>query len=139
MADTLSDGSTTIELPVDLLWQDEFAWSPIIQSKAYSWTGSLIVESRGKSNGRPMTLVAGDTWGWCDRQVVEDLFAMAKQAGVELVLEYRGETYSVVFDGEAVPVEARPVIDYSDPVSDDQYVLTLRLIQISYEMVAPPS
>ena len=145
MADRLSDDfGNDVQLPTDLLWTDEFAWSPVLQSKAYSLTGALIVEGRGKRNGRPMTLQAGDTWGWCDRQVVEALWEMARVSAsrspaVPLTLVYRGASYGVIFDCEAVPVEARPVIDYYDPDNEDQYVLTLRLLQMSVQPELPPS
>lgn len=45
-----------ITLPATLVWEDEFAWSPISQSIEYSLTGALIVQEATKLAGRDITL-----------------------------------------------------------------------------------
>lgn len=46
-----------ITLPATLVWEDEFAWSPVVQSTEWSLTCALIVQEATKLAGRPITLV----------------------------------------------------------------------------------
>ena len=55
---SLSGGTTTLALPPDLEWQDEFDWTPVEHSTDYSNTGSLIVHEGERQDGRPIIL-----WG----------------------------------------------------------------------------
>lgn len=57
---TLSDGTTTIELPPDLHWRDEFSWTPVEQSTEYSLTGALIVQSGARQAGRRSPYMAAE-------------------------------------------------------------------------------
>ena len=45
-----------IALPNDLLWVDEFKWTPVSSTGSYSLAGSLIIEQGVKLAGRPITL-----------------------------------------------------------------------------------
>ena len=62
---SLSDGTTTLALPPDLEWQDEFDWTPVEHSTDYSNTGSLIVHEGERQDGRPITLFGGTDGHGC--------------------------------------------------------------------------
>mgnify|MGYP006392301455 CR=1 FL=1 len=125
MAHTLTYAATTITLPDDLLWEDEFTWQSVEQRSQYSITGALLVESSVKQAGRSITLRGGMDFAWIDRATLLALQAAAAQPVV------RSEApRNVVFDLERGAIEASPVIDYSDPSADDSYVVTLRYIEV---------
>ena len=127
---TLAYAAVTITLHDDLLWTDEYRWKPIEQKTSYSLTGALLVEAAAKSSGRPITLEGGDAYGWTSRSVVDALMTAAGIAGQQFTLTLRGVAHTVVFDHGAGPVEATPVIDYSNPDAADLYRVTLRFLKV---------
>lgn len=126
---TLAYGATTITISDDMLWVDEYRWQPVEQKRAYTITGALIVESAAKLAGRPITLAGGDTYGWLARSVVDALLTAASIAGQQFTLTLRGTTHTVVFD-QAAPIEAVPVVDYSNPDATDKYIVALRFLKV---------
>lgn len=127
---TLSDGVTTVELDDDLDWANEFNWADVLQTKTYTLTGALLLESAARQAGRQIELRGGDAFGWMLRSAVEQLKTWARLAGQQLTLTLRGTEYTVVFDHEAGCLEARPVVDFSDPEPGDHYVVTLRFLVV---------
>jgi hypothetical protein len=130
VATTITNGATTLTLPDDLSWPDEFAWSAVQASKSFSVAGALLIDRGVKLAGRPITLRGGVDFAWSTRLVAVTLLAWVQQTSPTLTLSYRGVSYSVAFDHTAVPLEVTPVIEYTDPVDADLCTLTLRLIQI---------
>lgn len=132
MSITLADTSTTITLNPDLLWGDELSWHPVEQSVERTVTGALVVDVNSRVGGRPITLSPeDDRSGWMARSVVDALRNWAAVPGKTLTLTLRGTPRTVMFrhhDGAAI--EARPVIHYSDVESEDQYLCTLRLMEV---------
>ncbi len=53
----------TLTLPTDLIWIDEFDWTPVQQTQTYSITGALIIESGVKKAGREITLSGDNSSG----------------------------------------------------------------------------
>jgi len=128
---TLSDGTTTITLPDALMWSDEYAWSAVEQSVSRGLTGSLIVQSGTRVNGRPITLAAvDDSSGWVPRSTVEQVRAWASVAGQTLTLVMRGATRTVLFRHSDGAIQASPVVAYEDDLPTDPYRLTLRFMEI---------
>jgi len=127
---TLTYGATTVTLPDDLLWPDEFTWQKVAQRKVFSLAGSLLVEAGAKAAGRAITLQGSETCAWASRTTVLALKALAEQPGITLTLAFRGTSYSVMVDQEAGGFEATPIADYSDPASADFYFFTLHLVQV---------
>ncbi len=137
---TLTVGSTVYQLGADLLWTDEYSWSPVAQSRQVSLGSSLIVQTMTAAAGRPMTLEGGDRFGWIKRALVDQLFGLvaADQAGVLQLND--GRSFNVQWlqpDGNNVgqassspPFKATPVVDLSDPSDDDNYIPTLRFYQV---------
>lgn len=119
-----------IDLPPDLLWVDEFGWTAIEQSREYTSTGALHVEEWQRQAGRVITLEGGTDYAWCLRGPLLTLNAWAQQPGLLMTLNHKGSTYQVIWDHAARPIEAQPVVDYSDPEPTDPYSLILRLLEM---------
>lgn len=122
-----------ITLPSDLIWVDEFDWSPRVQKESWGLTGALIVELGIKQKGRSITLVGGEEAAWIERSVLVALYAklasVSKDNPATLTLN-DARVFSVVFSTDNRPIESRPIIDYSTPDSADWYSLTLKLMQV---------
>lgn len=129
---TLTKGATTIELSDRLEWADEFDWSPIEQSTAYSTTGALLVDVAVKLAGRPITLQGYATAAWITRELCTTLQAWAAEAGTEFTLNLRGTARSVIFDharGGFAAVPLWPLLD-GEEHAEQIYVPTLRFITV---------
>ncbi len=120
-----------ITLPEDLIWKDEFDWSPVVQSVAYSLTGAAIIEHAVKQAGRPITLVGDTDSGWATRSIISALITKAASPTAQMVLTLNdSRTFLVIFRHSETPVEARPVTEYNVPDDEDFYTLTLRFLVI---------
>lgn len=119
-----------ITLPEDLIWVDEYAYTPVKQTINTAVDGSLVIEAAAALAGRPMTLQGEDNAAWIDRSTLEALRAKQYQAALVMTLTLNGASFSVLFmqpDG----IAARPVIDYNNPEAADWYTVTLKFIEIS--------
>jgi hypothetical protein len=123
---TLTHNTTTLALPADLLWEDEFAWRPVQETREYALHGALIVDRGIKLVGRPMTLAGSRDYAWVTRTAALQLHAWAQQPGLPLVLVYRSTSYQVAFDQDGPPLELTPRVDYANPAAGDWYVPVLR-------------
>lgn len=130
MATTLTYVATTITLPEDMLWPDEYAWRAVEQRQEYTITGALIVEAATKLSGRRITLAADSGYAWMTRATLDTLFAWSALPGQTFTLLHRGVTRTVAFDHDAGAIDASQIIDYSDPDGADDYAVTLRFIQV---------
>lgn len=120
----------TVTLP-DLIWGDEFDWTPVEQSADYTLTGALIIETAVRQAGRPITLMGGEEYGWTDRATVLALAALVAQPGLEMTLTLDdAREFQVVFRQDDKPMDAGPVLAVTDPEAGDYYTLTLRLMEI---------
>lgn len=129
MANTLTKGTTTLTLPDDLQWADEFNWTPVSEQRNFSLGGAVLADRALRLAGRPITLQGGDNFGWMSRADALTLKGWADTLSASMSLLFRGVTYAVAFDhvGNA-PFVATPVIDVSDPDNTDLYWPLLRLI-----------
>lgn len=118
-----------IQLPPDLIWVDEYGHTPVKQSIATAVNGSLIVEAAAQTKGRPITLHGGEDAAWIDRATLEQLRVKQYQPGLVMTLVHNGISYSVLFV-QPGGIEAKPIIDFSNPSNDDWYSLTLKLIEV---------
>lgn len=72
----LKDMVTNQELTLsdELLWVDEYGWSPPKVNKEYSLTGALHIQTGKRKAGRPISLEPPDeNTAWLNRLVVETL------------------------------------------------------------------
>lgn len=126
---TLSDGSTTLELPNDLDWRDEFSWTPVEHSTDYSETGALVVQEGERQDGRPITLFGGREGGWISRASLESLYQLASVPNQVMTLSLWGRSFNVMFRRPAL--EATPIGREADPLPDHKYALTINLMEVN--------
>lgn len=132
MSITLAVGATSVDLSSDLYWSDENNWAPVEQTAQRTITGALIISAATRIAGRPITLEpADDASGWMSRAVIDQLRNWAAVAGQQMTLTLRGTDRTVIFrHHDGAGLEAHPVVHYSDVVSADWYLATLRLMEI---------
>lgn len=128
----LATDTTSITLPDDLLWTDEFAWSPVQQSTGYTLAGSLVVEEGVKLAGRPITLMGGDAAAWVSRATIVALKSLEAQPGLAMTLTLPdSRQFSVMFSiGSGSAIETTQVVEFSSPNNADYHTLTLRLMEV---------
>lgn len=119
-----------LQLPGDMLWSDEFNWNTIERATEYSLSGALIVDVGQRLAGRPITLEGADNGGWMPRSALLALYDMAATPVLAMVLTLTDLRMFTVTFAEGNPIEAEPVIDYSDPQGDTWYVVKIRLMEI---------
>ena len=127
----LTDGVTSIIFTDELVWLDEFAWNPVQQSKKRAIGGTLIIQEKKYSDGRPITLV-GDDKVWESRAVIQALHtaSMLENQTFTLTL-FDGSTKTVMFDKENNPVDVAALFTGQDTQTTDQYVIkALRFIEV---------
>lgn len=121
----------SLDLPDSLSWPDEFTWSQVSQSAEYTTTGALVLDAWAKQSGRPITLEGSETYAWCERGALLMLRAWAAQPGLQMTLSgLRDVSRQVVFNHEAGPLSAAPVVDYSDPIDTDPYAITIKFLEL---------
>lgn len=119
-----------LTLPTDLIWIDEFDWTPVQQTQTYSITGALIIESGVKQAGREITLSGDNSSGLISRA---DLITLETKltATTPLVLTLNdARTFNVIFNHAKKPIEAKQWIDYSDVDNADLYTLKINLLAV---------
>lgn len=121
----------TVTLPDALNWTDEL-WSPIVQAQTYTSTGAQYLEYGVKQAGRPYTLQGADDATWCTGADIATLQSWMLPPGTHLTLTIRGTARTVTWDHAQSPLQAVPVVFFSNDSIDssDFYVPTLRLIEI---------
>lgn len=122
---------STVTLPGDLAWVDEFDWTPVMQAQSYALDGALIVEQAARQAGRPITLQGAENRAWVTRQTLEALYALAQTPSTGLALTLAdARTFTVLFRHDQMPIEARPITDVSPPAAEDYYWITVRLMTV---------
>jgi hypothetical protein len=122
-----------ITLPEGLTWSDRYDWTPVVQTVSVSVTGTVIVQEGAQTAGRPITLTAaGETHCWTTKSVIDQLYALTGEAGRVMTLEIEpGDQRQVMWRRDRAPIEARPVLEVTDPDDGTLYVLAaLRLMEV---------
>ena len=133
--DAVGGTPTTLDLPSDLLWSDEFAWSAVSQSLERSITGAYLVDAHTRTAGRPITLQGKENVAWLQRADAKALKAWTDLPLQIFTLTHNGTPYSVMFDHgtdeTSQAMEVTPVVEFSDPGEGDYYCsLTLRFFTV---------
>ncbi|WP_368162874.1 hypothetical protein [Aeromonas sp. s6] len=111
-------------LPDDLVWRDEFDWSPVEQVVTPTLSGALLVEETATPEGRPITLV-----GHAPRATVLLLKALEAQVAQLMTLTLlNGQQREVVWRRPGIV--AIPVIEMADPEAGEPYALTLNFTEV---------
>ncbi|MGX5834298.1 hypothetical protein ACWIJ6_09150 [Aeromonas piscicola] len=112
-------------LPDDLVWRDEFDWSPVEQVVTPTLSGALLVEETPRPEGRPITLV-----GHCARATVLRLKALEAVPGQWLTLTLLdGVARTVIWRRPGVVVTA--LIEMADPEAGEPYALILNFTEVA--------
>lgn len=122
-----------VQIPRQLVWVDEFAWTPVEKATGYSTTGALLVDVGERQAGRPITLQATDNHGWLARSVVEQVRALAADPeGVYAFTHADGREFLVMFAPGDDAVTAVPFSNTRPELPPDNYpyVATVRLIEV---------
>ncbi|MET4694998.1 hypothetical protein [Endozoicomonas lisbonensis] len=122
----------TIELPDDLLWINEYSWSPVEQTTERSLSGAFLVQEQSVQHGRPIQLSGSEESGWVNRSTVEALLQLAITPNKIMNLTLAdNRQFSVIFDrSNNSPIEAQQILPYAYPDDSYQYSLTLRFLTV---------
>ena len=118
----------SITLPPDLLWTDEYQYTPVKQSINTAVDGSLVIEAAAALTGRPITLQGGDDYAWCSKATLELLRLKQAQPGLVMTLTLLSVAHNVIFMQPGIT--AKPVLDYSNPEATDWYAVTLKFLEV---------
>lgn len=114
-----------VELPDDLVWTDEWAWSPYAESVGHALDGTLLVDrSAAALAGRPITLAGADDRAWLDRATLDALRDLLGDTSLALTLA-DGRAFTVGWRYGDGPIEADAI-----PGSDWHNNVTLRLREV---------
>ncbi|MEM1113280.1 MAG: hypothetical protein AAGI11_15315 [Pseudomonadota bacterium] len=122
-----------IDLPSDLLWEDEFRGFGVGQQIRPLLTGHLLIEETAQPEGKPITLVSGDG-SWVTLATVQALDALVSTPltdGQTLTLEWGDTSYDVAFDRSRGPgFSARQVrrLASSAQPPDHPYYISISLL-----------
>ena len=121
-----------ITLPDDLVWGDEYGWSNVTQDIKKSLAGSLIIQESSQTKGRIMTVAGSNVSGWITKATLDLLLAKANTPDTIMTLTYHGTPYTVMFSrsGNASPVNAKQIVDFTDPTATDVYSVALKFIEV---------
>lgn len=109
-----------ITFDYDMIWSDDFLWSPIAAEVIPTIGGGIYKQEQAREErGRPITLIARNGFGSQQKSTVLALKAQADQAGTlyQLDIDADGQTISkiVSYRTEVTPspVQMEPIEDYS--------------------------
>lgn len=125
-----------IELPDDLLWEDEFKWTNAVGTKEYSLSGALVQQVGTRLKGRPITLVPpDDEMAWVPRATVDALQHEANVADRKYTLVIgsgpSARQFPVRFRHDEVAFEATPAWRWQGTEADTWFSITLRLLEVA--------
>src|SRR5690606_15715968 len=116
-----------ITLPTNLYWDNEQDFKPFAVARRSSDLGALIVQAQSLHFGRPVKLIGG----WIKRADLEVLQAMEAEPMVKRQLTLvNPQSMTVLFDLEAVGIQASPLTQCSVSDSDDLFDLTMNFITV---------
>lgn len=122
-----------VSLSHDLMWTDEFNWSPVVSNVERTLSGALVIDTAQRQNGRPISLSAPrEEMAWTVRSTVEKLALWATVPDERFLLMLdNGQTFNVVFRHQDAPViEASPVRGHTSFADDDFWHLKLKFMEI---------
>jgi len=118
-------------LSSSLQWVNRYNWSPVAQASKRTLGGTLVVYPQDLTAGRPIQLVANAETGWFTKDMVDAMLSLAAQSSGQFVLDFHGETHTVMFaheGGSAISFE--PLIKKATPLSTDYFTGTINLFTI---------
>jgi hypothetical protein len=117
----------TIQLPSDLIWVNEFSWTPVVKSVSRSLSGAQLVQTAVKAQGRPITL--SGQHAWISRADVIALRALADAPDVTYTLTLADtRVFTVMFDDNGF--SADPVYQIDLPDAAHPYSIQIKLLTV---------
>lgn len=108
-------------------------WSPVEANRFYSGDGTLILQQQIRHGGQPIVLagekIGNGVMGISPYSLYLTL-ATLLTAGRTMTLELHGETFSVTWDYQNLPLEYEPILYRRPPAESDPVLLTLRLLTL---------
>jgi len=93
--------------------------------------GGAVVYSGTLLAGIPVTLQAGDDYGWLTATQRDFLIALSEIPGAFHTLSFNGRTYQVIFDFTSGPaVDLEPVEKYTNEGAQDAFIGFLRFVTV---------
>ncbi len=129
---TLTYLTTTLTLPIDLRWTDEFDWQAVKQNVDNTITGGIIVESAAILAGKPITLApVDDSSAWISLETLRAVKAWADVPGRVMTLDFHGTEFDVVFrHQDNGGITALPVVFYRDAANTDFFSATFKFMEV---------
>lgn len=115
----------------NLVWINQFQYSPIAQTADRSLTGGMIIQEGEKKYGQSIIL----SESWLTKSVIEALKVKEAIGNLTMLLTLDdGTEHSVVFDRTTTAgVYAKPVFNHTNPDDNWQYTATIRLLTVEPE------
>lgn len=111
-----------------LVWEDEFAYTGIVQDVKTTLGGVPVVYSATVQGPRPITLRSMEDQGWQTYEQVMSLVDMAKTKDGQFTLQLGARSFTVRFRHSEPPVlEARPFIPRTTAEAGDWFMVTIKL------------
>jgi len=115
----------------DLIWEDEFKFSPKNAIAERSIDGVMIVQTFDKIDGRPITLTGQSDYGWLKRSTDQTLHALEASGTFSFTVVIRGVSYTCRFRREESPaLSFDPITNVNSPDADFWYYGTIKLITV---------
>lgn len=125
----LSLGGVT--LPTSMRISDLYENRSVSQSTARSLGGALKLFYSPLTAGKPITLDAGEDYGWITKDVSDMLGEMASLPGATYELNLNGLFYTVVFRHNDPPAyTAQPLVYRTAQQSSDLFTCTIKLLTV---------
>jgi hypothetical protein len=119
-----------LTLPADLIWTDEYRWTPVAQQETVTLDGALVVQAMAQQTGRPITLSGGENHAWVRRDLLEQLRAKANTPELQVTLTLNdGSAHTVIWTDERLTAD--PVWDVAHPEDDQPYIVTLYFKEVA--------
>ena len=120
-----------VTLPPNMVWEDKYKWSAVVQEVKVTLGGSPVVYSAPLQSGRRISLVAYQDQGWLTKAQVDAVNALANVAGATYNFTIGTESFNVVFRHEEPPaVEMDPLIPRAVPLDGDYFVGRIKLLVV---------
>lgn len=120
-----------ITLNTSMVWVERYQSKKVVQNVRDTLGGVPVVFVGTKDAGFPITLRAGDDYGWLTRSVVNQIMARADEAGAVYVLSFNDVEYSVIFrHNDAPAVDMQPMIPRTGDSDDDYFIGDIKLLTV---------
>lgn len=120
-------------IPLPSLLKVTKSWSPVEVNRFYSGDGTLVLQQQARQGGRPILLAVEKIGNGVMKPPPYSLYLTLEAlltAGRTMTLELHGETFTVTWDYQNLPLEYEPILYRRPPAESDPVLLTLRLLTL---------